>query len=369
MRIPPELRRHFLIKQKRHRLATALIHRPTSTTMQHRLHALAQPRAVRLIALLPVVVAITLTAGCGDKSKSEGKASQAAARVNGAEITVHQINQLLEQQQGLRPEQADAASRKILEGLIDQQLAVAKAEEQKLDRDPQVLALLEATRRNILARAYVERTAVSGTTPPTADEIRKYFDAKPALFAQRKVYALQEFTVPATPEQTKGVIEKLKTVHTPNDYALAIQAAGLKFTTNQVTQPAEGLPMPIIEPLSKIGSGDSLFVTAKDGFKALLVLASKDQPVTFDQAKPAIEQYLTVERRREFAQKTMKDMRAAAKIDYIGKFAEKAASGAASGASGAAESPLAPLAPSAPAEGASTALDAAAVSKGLSGLK
>lgn len=338
--------------------------------MQHRLQALAQPRALRLLALLPVVVAATLAAGCGDKSKSEGKASQAAARVDGSEITVHQINQVLERQPGLRPEQADAAGRQVLEGLIDQQLAVAKAEEQKLDRDPQVLALLEATRRNILARTYMEKASVAGTTPPTGDEVRKYFDAKPALFSQRKVYALQEFTVPATPEQSKALIEKLKTLRSAGEYAEAIKAAGLKFNTNQVTQGAEGLPMAIVEPLSKISSGESLFLTAKDGFKALLVIASKDQPVGFEQAKPAIEQYLTVERRREFAQKAMKDMRAAAKIEYIGKFAEKPASGAAAAASAASTpSALAPIVPSAPTEAASTALDAAAVTKGLSGLK
>lgn len=98
--------------------------------MQTRQSALARSRSIRLMALLPVVVAATLAAGCGDKSKPEGKASQAAARVNDTEITVHQINQVLERQQGLKPEQADAASRQVLEGLIDQQLAVAKAEEQ-----------------------------------------------------------------------------------------------------------------------------------------------------------------------------------------------------------------------------------------------
>ncbi|NHN20564.1 hypothetical protein, partial [Bacillus amyloliquefaciens] len=76
------------------------------------------------------------------------------------------------------------------------------------------------------------------------------------------------------------------------------------------------------------------------GFKAVLVVASKSQPVSFDQAKPAIEQYLTVERRRDFAQKELKNLRAAAKIEYIGKFAEKAASGPA--ASSAPENVAAP---------------------------
>lgn len=337
--------------------------------MQHRLHAFAQPRAIRMMALLPVVLAAVLATGCGDKGSSEGKATQAAARVNDSEITVHQINQILERQQGLRPEQADAASRNILEGLIDQQLAVAKAEEQKLDRDPQVMQLLEATRRNILARTYLERTAAAGAGTPGGDEIRKYYDEKPALFSQRKLYALQEFTIPATPEQTKATIEVLKKARTPAEYAEIIKAAGLKFTTQQVTQAAEGLPLAIVDQLAKVNDGESLFITAKDGFKAILVMASRPQPVSFDQAKPAIEQFLTAERRRQFAQKEIKAMREAAKIEYLGKFAEKAASGA-SAASGADSSVAsAPSVAASPADAASAGVDADSLSKGLSGLK
>ena len=335
--------------------------------MQHRLHAPAQSRAIRMMALLPVVLAAALAAGCGDKAPSEGKATQSAARVNDAEITVHQINQILERQQGLRPEQADAASRNILEGLIDQQLAVAKAEEQKLDRDPQVMQMLESTRRGILARTYLERAAASGAGTPSAEEVRKYFDDKPALFSQRKLYALQEFTVPATAEQTKDVIEVLKKARTPAEYAETIKAAGLKFTTQQVTQAAEGLPLAIVDQLSKVGDGESLFITAKDGFKAVLVLASRPQPVAFEQAKPAIEQFLTAERRRQFAQKEIKAMRDAAKIEYLGKFAEKPASGAAAAAGNSVAS--VPSVAASPAESASSGVDADALSKGISGLK
>lgn len=339
--------------------------------MQTRLQAIARQRSVRLMALLPVVVAATLAAGCGDKSKHGEKASQAAARVNGDEITVHQINQLLERQPGLKPEQADAAGRQALEGLIDQQLAVAKAEEQKIDRDPQVVALLDSTRRSILARAYLEKAAAAGAGTPTSDEVHKYFDNKPALFSQRKVYALQEFTVPATPEQSTATIEKLKTTKTPAEFVEVLKTSGLKFNATQTTQAAEGLPLGILDQLAKVNDGEALFITAKDGFKAVLVVASKSQPVSFDQAKPAIEQYLTVERRRDFAQKELKNLRAAAKIEYIGKFAEKPASGAAAAVASApdsAESASAPLT-SQPAASAASGLDAAAINKGLSGLK
>lgn len=338
--------------------------------MTHRLQAIARQRTIRTMALLPVVVAAALAAGCGDKSKSaEGKATQAAARVDGSEITVHQINQVLERQQGLKPEQAEAASHQVLESLIDQQLAVAKAEAQKLDRDPQVVQLLEATRRNILARTYLEKAAASGAGTPSAEDIRKYYDEKPALFSQRKVYALQEFTVPATKEQSPALLEQLKAARGPAQFVDVLKASGIKFSANQITQAAEGLPLGIIDPLSKVGDGEALYITGNDGFKALLVVASRSQPVAFEQAKPAIEQYLTAERRREFATKEMKALREAAKVEYLGKFANKPASGVAAGAS-VASAPSQPSAAPSTVDGASApSVDADALNKGLTGLK
>lgn len=333
--------------------------------MTIRLQATARQRTLRSMALLPVVVAAALAAGCGDKSSSEGKATQAAARVDGSEITVHQINQVLERQQGLKPEQAEAASHQVLESLIDQQLAVAKAEEQKLDRDPQVVQMLEATRRGILARTYLEKAAAAGAGTPTTEEIRKYYDEKPALFSQRKVYALQEFTVPAAKEQSQALMEQLKATRGAAQFVEALKASGIKFNANQITQAAEGLPLGIIDPLSKVSDGEALYITGTDGFKALLVVASRSQPVSFEQAKPAIEQYLTAERRREFATKEMKGLREAAKVEYLGKFVNKPTATAAASASAPAPAP----APVSNEPAASTSIDPAALSKGLSGLK
>ena len=338
--------------------------------MTHRLQAIARQRSIRSMALLPVVVAAALVAGCGDKSASgEGKATQAAARVDGSEITVHQINQVLSRQPGLKPEQAEAASHQVLESLIDQQLAVAKAEEQKLDRDPQVVQMLEATRRSILARTYLEKAAAAGAGTPTAEEIRKYYDEKPALFSQRKVYALQEFTIPAAGEQGTALLEQLKVTRSPTEFVEVLKASGVKFTSNRITQAAEGLPLGIIDPLSKVSDGEALYIKGNDGFKALLVVASKAQPVNFDQAKPAIEQYLMAERRREFAMKEMKGLREAAKIEYVGKFVNKPAAAASAAASAASQAGLPPQPIASDSAPTQPTLDPAAMNKGLSGLK
>ncbi|HLL11009.1 MAG TPA: EpsD family peptidyl-prolyl cis-trans isomerase, partial [Rubrivivax sp.] len=134
------------------------------------------PRAGLVLAL---AASAALLVGCGDKK--DKAASQTAAKVNKDEITVHQINFVLQQQRNLRPEQADAASRQVLERLIDQQLALQKGEDLKVDRDPRVVQQLEAARREILARAYLEKVGEAASRP-TPEEIRKYYEEKPALF-------------------------------------------------------------------------------------------------------------------------------------------------------------------------------------------
>ena len=111
--------------------------------------------------------------------------------MNKEEITVHQINFVLAQQRALAPEQAASASRQVLERLIDQELALQKAADQKIDRDPRVVQQLEAARREIIARAYLEKIA-AGAPKPTPQEIKAYYDAHPALFSDRRVYSCRK---------------------------------------------------------------------------------------------------------------------------------------------------------------------------------
>ena len=56
----------------------------------------------RPLVLAGVAMTVVLIAGCGDKK--DKPATQTAARVNKEEITVHQINAVLQQQRGLKPE-------------------------------------------------------------------------------------------------------------------------------------------------------------------------------------------------------------------------------------------------------------------------
>lgn len=319
---------------------------------------------------LLVTVALGLAA-CGGKDDKKAAAGQTVARVNKEELTVHQVNFQLSQQRGLRPEQADAAGRQVLERLIDQELAIQKAVEQKLDRDPRVVVQLEAARRDVLARAYIER--VSAAAPkPTPEDVKKYYDENPALFGQRRVYQLQEISIEAKPEKVSELRDALKAAKSVAEFVQGLRNGGVKYSVNQVVRGAEQVPLALLPTLSKMKDGETIFNGTPNGAAILVLVGARAQPVEEAAARPAIEQFLTNERKRKLVTDDLKAMRAAAEIKYFGKFAdapkgEAAAAPAAPTAADVAASAV-QAKPESAAPAASASLDSSSISKGL-GLK
>ena len=123
-------------------------------------------------ALTLLAAALTMSlASCGNKDDKK-VATQVAAKVGSEEISVHQINQILSRTNtaGSSPQAAQTMSRDVLEKLIDQQLAVEQAIENKLHRSPDVVSQIEAARRDILARAYLQQFA--GALPKPKNLLR-----------------------------------------------------------------------------------------------------------------------------------------------------------------------------------------------------
>ena len=300
-------------------------------------------------ALLGLAAVLLMVTGCGDKKKDKDKpASQTAAKVNKEEITVHQINFVLQQQRGLAPEQAASASKQVLERLVDQELSLQKAQEQKIDRDPRVVQQLEASRRDIIARAYVEKIA-NGAPKPTPVEIKAYYDAHPALFKERRVYNLQELAIEAKPEQLPLLRSKLTEAKDINDFINFMKANDFKFSANQAVRAAEQLPMDSVSKFAEMKDGQSLFNQSATGAQVVVVAATRSQPVDEARASPAIEQFLLNERKRKLVEDDLKALRSASKVEYVGEYAKGGAREVTPPAAAASEAPpLTSVAPAPP---------------------
>ena len=191
---------------------------------------------------------------------------------------MHQINHVLEQQRGLRSEQLDSVSGQVLERLIDQQLAVERAGELKIDRDPKVLTQLEAARSAIIARAYLERVG-EAASKPTAEETRQYFDDNPALFRERRLFDLKELAVEATPHQVPALRARLGDKPNTDEYIEWLRGSGYMYSIHRAVRAPGQLPPTSLKAITALLDGQAQFNPVSNGVQILIRVGSTPQPL------------------------------------------------------------------------------------------
>jgi len=304
------------------------------------------------------LLAATLTLGlsaCGNKDDKK-VATQVAAKVGSEEISVHQINQVLSRTntQGSTPEAAQAMSRDVLEKLIDQQLAVDQAIENKLNRAPDVVSELEGARREILMRAYMQKVA-SALPKPSTDDTKKYYIDHPQLFSARRIYNVQELVVPVAAglaEQLRGYAAASKPIE---EVATALKAKDIKFGGGSATRPAEQIPLELLTQIQALKDGQSIVLETPQTITLLRIASSQLAPIDEATALPRIDQFLTNQAATEAVTANLKKLRADTKITYMGDFAK-------------ADSAASAVVPATPAPSSEGKVQTA-IEKGVAGLK
>ncbi|MHB1084285.1 MAG: EpsD family peptidyl-prolyl cis-trans isomerase [Thiobacillus sp.] len=321
---------------------------------------------------LPLLM-LALVAGCGDKkdgaATEDKKATQVAAKVNDTELTVSQVNFAMQRIPNLDKEQSREASLRVVRSLVDQEVLLQKAIEDKLDRDPMVVQALDAARRQILAEAYIGRK-LGTPAEPTDAEVTGYFDSHPELFAKRKIYRLQELAIKAPKDKHEAIRAQLAASKTLNDFGAWLKAEKFEAKASQGVKPAEQLPQALLPKLAEMPDGQAIVVNAPDGLLVIVLADSQVQPVTLEQAKPAIVRVLQTLARQKAAKAELDALKATAKIEYMGEFVDAGKEPAAPAEAEPATAPADSAAPAAEAAPAADAdADADAISKGISGLK
>lgn len=308
--------------------------------------------------------ALIAIGGCGNKGTEDKKvATQVAAKVNKEEISVHQINNILARAGNVKPDQAKQAGKQVLDKLIEQQLLVQQATEKKLDRDPRVMQAIEASKREILSRAYLEQVVGSAAKPDEA-AVKLFYEKNPALFKERRVFNLQELVINASPGQVSAVQEQMRQAKSMDDLTKYLRDQKIPFSANAGVKSAEQLPLEILPRFQELKDGQTALIQTPAGLTLVHVVASQIQPLEETAAKPFIEQYLTNQKRNELAAAEIRQLREKAKIEYVGDFAETVSTPAAPVQAQQSEPPAASSAPAAPSKPADNVLE-----KGISGLK
>lgn len=271
---------------------------------------------------IALLAGLVLTA-CGDREQAPKSASQLAAKVNSTEISIHQLNFALQNLPDVAAEPIDEARRHTLEELVDQELAVQQALAAKLDRTPEVLQSLEAARREILAHAWLAETT-SGLSKPTSEEIAAYYSQHPELFANRKIYHLQEADFPATATLVAQARDQIARGHNAAELLSWFKSRRTPVSGGTVVKPAEKIELDMLPRLAAMQDGETALFQLDSRVSVVTLLGSISEPLAEDDAKPLIDDFLRRQRGEEMAKTARKKLRAEARIEYLGEFSKEA---------------------------------------------
>ena len=302
----------------------------------------------RILTAGVILLTVAGLAACGgDKQKKVG---QALASVNGEEITALQLNEEL-QRAGVPAAQQEAASKQLLEALIDRQVVENVALKEKIDRDPKVMQAVERAKALIISQAYMQKK-LSGMAPPSKAEVEDYFNKHPELFSNRKQFDMRQLLIASKDmnDALKQVIDKSKSL---DEVAAWMESNKIGFARAQVSRTTTDLAPELVGKLQSMPKGQLFIINEGDRAMLMTIVDIKDVPVKLAAAAPQIEQYLVNTRAKDAAKKEMDRLRAAAKIEYLNQPAAATAATAASGAASA----------------ASASASAAATARGVAGLK
>lgn len=264
---------------------------------------------LRLACCLALMQAL---AACG--THTSGKGSQVVATVNGEEITVLQLNHVLETS-GAR-EVTPEVRKRAIESLTAEALLVQAAIKAKIERDSGFVQSLEHERRQLLAQIFAERM-VYPKSVVTGAEVADYYNREPLLFANRRKFRLTTFRASGA-DVTPQVSTALQQVKSVDDVRGILDARGIKYETQLASVSPEQLPVEELPAFAKASVGDLFINPGKDGSVMLMSVTAieDDVPLTLERARPMIEEFLRNSRNREATDAYISRARASAEIVY-----------------------------------------------------
>jgi len=261
---------------------------------------------------LMIFVVSTGISGCGSKEKNAG---QSLARVNGVEITLLQLNDELKRA-GVRPDQQEAASKQLLESLIDRQLILTEAQLNKLDRTPDVMQAIERAKTQIIAQAYL-KNITSKISRPTKKEIDDYYQSHPEFFAKRKEFVLKQLVV-----DNKDFNDELKsfmnTAKSLEEVSRWMDQHKIAHSRGQSIRSTADLPQKVVEKLFELPKGKLILSSEGNGKVLSLITSVTDSSISEKNASPQIEQFLMNKKGKEAVEAELAHLRSIAKIEYLG---------------------------------------------------
>ena len=252
-----------------------------------------------------LMAAAVLLAGCGGGDEAEPLAKgQTVATVNGRDVTVHELNAEL---MGVDVPQGDArkqVEQAALQSVLGRRILADIARERGIDKSPSYL--MEQRRANEALLVQMLRADIaSRLAPPTREEAENFMRQNPDLFAQRKVYTLDQIQFAMPDDIAK--LKRLEPLQTMEQVEQQLIQDRMEYRRGEGRLDTVGTNPDLIRQVARLPEGE-IFIFPQGG----TVIASRItgmQTVPFE-GDPAISYAMNLLQNQRMQQTTERELKA-----------------------------------------------------------
>lgn len=267
----------------------------------------------QFIAIATLLAGTATLGGCG-KGAPEG---QVAAKVNGEEVTLQEIN--AELQAANLPPTVDkkAIQRDLLQRIIERKLLVGAAEEKGIEKTPEYQTQKRRTDELLLVQLYAKQQ-LAAVPVPTATDVSSFMTKHANAFGKREALSIDQIRFPTPADVTR--LKVLEQDHSLDAVAARLTSMGIKFERGQVGLDSGTVPSDIMTKIDGLPAGEP-FVIPQPGLMTVnVIVARKPLPVDPAKARPGAVSAWRQEKFGELLSKQIAALKAGAKITYQNGF-------------------------------------------------
>lgn len=256
-----------------------------------------------------LVLAAFILCGCHKSQRVDD--SQVVASVNGDQITLQQLRVELP-----APSTAaldNKAKQQILLRLIERQLIMQEAIKLNLDRTPEVMQALEASKAQIYAQAYISQKTAK-LNKVSDEEIADFIKQHPERFEHRKLFK----TVDVTFINVPALLDIKRMEHEVKSLQALEAELGSKKVVYEISRSqflTDRLPVNILSKIGQLQKGDLLFVHNDNSVIVKAIQNVTEMPMPLEMVRVIATKLISQQKKQDFIKTEVERLKGLSTID------------------------------------------------------
>jgi EpsD family peptidyl-prolyl cis-trans isomerase len=289
---------------------------------------------MRQASTLLFATACLVLAACGNKQPS----GQVVATVKGKEVTASELHAEMNGFNAPNEQIRKAAEQQALDQILARKVLADAAEKAGVGKTPEFALQKKRLEDTLLVQSWQQQIAKT-VPPPSKDEVDKFIADNPNLYAEHKVFAVEQLRFPrVTDPAIVAGFKPLKTIAEVADY---LKAHNIPSQLGQSQIDALAIGPAATDQIMKLPPGEVFILPANNLLVANHITETRVVPVPADAASKQAAAYLKQRRTQEALQRQFGQVLAAGKKDVVYAKAYQPATPAKAGAAKSAAAPQA----------------------------